>query len=117
MTDNKILLGDNILAAPEMLLLNETHLFNLFVMLDLVRRDTKGKDERRDAMDKVFYDETDCGAHVKFDQIGFHIHCIVEGSDAEFTERFDFPFNSHGLGEYLMDLEARAHDAWVEANS
>lgn len=110
-------LGNNLLAHEGHMLLNETHLYNLFALMDLVRTHTKDKQERRVIMDKVIYEETECGAHVKFDQIGFDLTCIVEGSNAEFSERFDFPFHSHGLGEYLCDLTARAHDAWVEAHN
>jgi hypothetical protein len=109
-------LGDNILATEGIMLHNESQLFNLLVDMDLIRQHTKNKDERRTIMDKVFYEETECGAHVKFDQIGFNLTCIVEGSPAEFNERFDFPFHSHAIGEVLGDIEARAHDAWVEDN-
>jgi hypothetical protein len=110
-------LGNNLLADDGIMLHNESQLFNLLVDMDLIRQHTKNKDERRKIMDTVFYDETECGAHVKFDQIGFNLTCIVEGSPAEFKERFDFPFHSHGLGEYLCDLEARTQDAWMEANN
>ena len=107
-------LGNAILSIPSNMLFNDKDLYNLFVVLDLVR----GKpDDVRKALDKVVYDETDCGAHLdKFDPIGFNVTCIVEGSPAEFNERFDYPFPSHGLGEYLCDLEARVEDAFQDSN-
>jgi hypothetical protein len=71
---------------------------------------------RRD-LDLITYDETECGARLQFNDKGFDVTCIVEGSPAEFTEKFVYPIQSHGLGEYLCDLTARAHDAWHEANS
>jgi hypothetical protein len=108
-------LGNAILSIPSNMLFNDRDLYNLFVVLDLAR-DAKPADVRKE-LDKIVYAETDCGAHLdKFDPIGFKVTCIVEGSPAEFEERFDYPFPSHGLGEYLCDLEARVDDAFQDAN-
>lgn len=109
-------LGNAILSIPGNMLFNVKDLYNLMVVLDLVRGAAPTNTLRKSALAKIVYDETECGARIEFDKIGFNITCIVEGSDAEFKERFDFPFNSHGLGEYLCDLEARVDDAFEDAN-
>ena len=101
-------LGNFILAQPCIMLHKDTDLYNLFVAMDLTRGAISDK---RKEIARVIYDETECGARVHYDPIGFNITCIVEGSNAEFNERFDYCFPSHGLGEYLCDLEARVIDA------
>ena len=109
-------LGNAILSIPGNMLFKNQDLYNLFVTLDLVRGAAPTKTLRNKAIAEIVYRETECGARIEFDQIGFNITCIVEGNDAEFKERFDYPFNSHGLGEYLCDLEARVDDAFEDAN-
>lgn len=107
-------LGNAILASPERMLLNEKDLFSLLVH-DLNNLAVPSYDKRINMSD-IIYEQTDCGAGIQFDQMGFNITCIIEGSCVEFNERFDYPFSSHGLGEYLCDLESRVEDAFQDKN-
>lgn len=106
-------LGNALLSIENHTIKCDRDLFNLFIILDLVRN-AESADIQRD-MDLIIFDETECGARLQFNSKGFHVNCIVEGSNAEFSERFFYPVQSHGLGEHLCDLTARAHDAWCEA--
>jgi hypothetical protein len=40
-------------------------------------------------IEKAVYKGTDCGAWIKFDSEGIRVGTIVEGSDAEYSERID----------------------------
>jgi hypothetical protein len=40
-------------------------------------------------IDKAIYKGTGCGAWVRFDELGIMVGTIVEGSDAEYSERID----------------------------
>lgn len=62
------------------------------------------------------YKYTDCGAWVSWDDGSVSIGSIVEGSDAEFSKTFSFPFTSRELEAWLEDLENLTDEAWHEAN-
>lgn len=40
-------------------------------------------------IDRAVYKNTDCGAWIRFDEQGIKVGTIVEGSDAEYSERID----------------------------
>ena len=40
-------------------------------------------------IDKAIFKGTNCGAWVRFDELGIMVGTIVEGSDAEYSERID----------------------------
>ena len=85
-----------------------------------------GKDTAR-LLDRALYKGTDCGAWVKFDAEGILVGSIVEGSDAEFSERVDvtgIEMSDEGeveLQKRFWDTVERinqlACDAWDEANA
>jgi hypothetical protein len=102
-------LGNSILSIECNMLFKNKDLYNLFVTLDLVRG--VSQDIQSD-LAKVFFNE--CGATIKFDPIGFDLTIIPEGADAIFKERFDYPFPSHGLGEWLCDTSARIDDLYQD---
>ena len=102
-------LGNAILSIESNMLFKDTDLYNLFVTLDLIRG--KSKDTRLD-LSTIFFNEI--GATVKYDPIGFNLTIVPEGADAIFQERFDYPFPSHGLGEWLCDTAARIDDLYQD---
>lgn len=71
----------------------------------------------RKSFGNMLYGETACGAWIEFDDNGFNVGSIVEGSDAEFSERFDYPFQSDKFFDYIEQLEKQTEDAWNEANN
>lgn len=62
------------------------------------------------------YDNTACGAWIKWDMKKVQVGSIVEGSDAEFSNTFYFPFDSDGFNMYIEELEKLTDEAWHEAN-
>lgn len=54
-----------------------------------------GCDETAEAVNRAVYKNTDCGAWINFDETGIVVGTIVEGSDAEYSERIDLD----GVGE------------------
>ena len=102
-------LGNAILSIECNMLFKNKDLYNLFVVLDLVRG--KSQDIQGD-LSTIFFNEV--GATVKYDPIGFNLTIVPEGADAIFTERFDYPFPSHGLGEWLCDTAARIDDLYQD---
>ncbi|MFZ9681385.1 MAG: hypothetical protein ACO3CL_08195 [Bacteroidia bacterium] len=86
------------------------------------------RDARESDIDRALYKGTDCGAWIKFDADGILVGTIVEGSDAEFSERISLD----GLDDLDQDeadrelcerfwsaveaIESAASDAWHEAN-
>ena len=80
--------------------------------------------ERR--IDRAVYKGTDCGAWVLFDEKGIVVGSIVEGSDAEFSERIDLTgIDISDKGAELLTqrfwdtvekINGLACDAWEEAN-
>lgn len=112
-------LGNNLISFENHVIKSIRDLHNLFVLMDLPLARCYPEDIHLvKEVDTIFYDETDCGAHIQdVTDEGFNVSCIVEGSDAEFLDYIKFPVHSQNLGAYLCDLDARAHDAWFEANS
>lgn len=102
-------LGNAILSIECNMLFNNKDLYNLFVVLDLARG--KSQDIQGD-LSTIFFNEM--GATVKYDPIGFNLTIVPEAADAIFTERFDYPFPSHGLGEWLCDTSARIDDLYQD---
>lgn len=77
----------------------------------------KGKGlESPEQLEHYVYKYTDCGAWINWDDVSVTIGSIVEGSDAEFSERFCFPVESDDLDDWVMQLESLCEDAWNEAN-
>lgn len=90
--------------------------------------DLYGCDPTPESIDRSVYKNTDCGAWCQFDEYGILVGSIVEGSDAEFSERVDVT----GLEELsekkskrelirrfratLKEIEELASEAWREAN-
>lgn len=80
--------------------------------------------ERR--IDRAVYKGTDCGAWVLFDEKGIVVGSIVEGSDAEFSERIDLTgIDISDAGAEILTqrfwntvekINDLACDAWEEAN-
>lgn len=78
-------------------------------------------------IEKAIYKGTDCGAWIKFDENGIMVGSIVEGSDAEFSERIDvsgtgdvddpFQLISDRVFAALERINKAACEAWDEANS
>lgn len=69
-----------------------------------------------DELESDIYDYTDCGAWITWDDNSVTIGSIVEGSDAEFAESFQFPVDSDELDAWVAELERLCDDAWHEAN-
>ena len=63
------------------------------------------------------YKGTDCGAWINWTCSKVNIGSIVEGSDAEFSESFEFPFDSSAVDNWLEELETLTTSAWNEANA
>ena len=77
----------------------------------------KGKGlEKPEQLEHYVYKYTDCGAWIVWDDNGVEIGSIVEGSDAEFSERFLFPVESNELDAWITELEQLCDEAWHEAN-
>ena len=69
-----------------------------------------------DHLNHYAYKYTDCGAWISWDEKTVTIGSIVEGSDAEFSRTFTFPFNSELADAWINDLEELCDQAWHEAN-
>lgn len=69
-----------------------------------------------DRLEHDIYKYTDCGAWIKWTPTLVEIGSIVEGSDAEFSEQFVFPFSSNSFDDYVTELEATVDYYWHEAN-
>ena len=77
-------------------------------------------------IDRAVYKGTDCGAWVLFDEKGIVVGSIVEGSDAEFSERIDLTgvdISDEGakilterFWNTIEKINGLACDAWEEAN-
>ena len=65
---------------------------------------------------RAIYKYTDCGAWIDWDSNGVAIGAIVEGSDAEFSRYFDYPFTSEAYENWLEELDVLTDEAWHEAN-
>jgi hypothetical protein len=75
---------------------------------------------------KWVYKGTDCGAWVKFDEQGIIVGSIVEGSDAEFSQRIDLSgigMDDSGAEELnkrfwsaLEEINQLAVDEWNECH-
>ncbi len=72
--------------------------------------------ERPEQLHRYVYKYTDCGAWIAWDDNSVTIGSIVEGSDAEFSERFEFPVDSDVLDGWVNELEQLCDEAWHEAN-
>ena len=69
------------------------------------------KSDMKKSISSIVYSETDCGAWITYDNKGINIGSIVEGSDAEFSTRFDYPFLAKSLANYIDDLEIMVEEA------
>jgi hypothetical protein len=102
-------LGNEILAAPNMPITDEE---SLFKFLTLTLDNASAYEDKRKVMSSIFYGDTPAGVRIDFHDIAFNLTVIPEAADAHFQERFNYPFWSHNLGEYLCDLEARIDDLY-----
>lgn len=62
------------------------------------------------------YKYTECGASIDIQEDGVSVGSIVEGSDAEFYNKFCYPFESEELDNWIDELEILCDEAWQEAN-
>lgn len=69
-----------------------------------------------DHIEKALYKSTACGAWIRWDNRSATIGSIVEGSDAEFSYTFCFPFDEQKLWDFLELLEKLTGAAWKIAN-
>ena len=69
-----------------------------------------------DSLEHDIYKYTDCGAWIRWDASGVECGSIVEGSDAEFSEYFSFPFTGEEFDLWIAELERLCNEAWHEAN-
>lgn len=69
-----------------------------------------------DHLKRTIYDETYCGAFIEWDDHSVCIGSIVEGSDAEFDQWFNFPVQSDTIDNWIEELEGLCDEAWHEAN-
>lgn len=65
---------------------------------------------------RAIYKYTDCGAWISWDEKSVTIGSIVEGSDAEFSRTFLFPFTKDEVDDWVAELEQLCDEAWHEAN-
>lgn len=68
-------------------------------------------------LEHAIYKGTDCGAWINWTCSKVNIGSIVEGSDAEFSRSFEFPFDSSSVSNWLEELETLTTSAWNEANA
>lgn len=77
----------------------------------------KGKGlECPEQLNRYVYKYTDCGAWIAWDDSSVTIGSIVEGSEAEFSEVFNFPVDSDVLDAWVNELECLCATAWAEAH-
>ena len=62
------------------------------------------------------YKYTDCGAWIDWTDRTVTIGSIVEGSDAEFSNTFEFPVYLSEINGWFDELERLTDEAWHEAN-
>lgn len=67
-------------------------------------------------LEKAIYKGTECGAWIRWDDDTVSIGSIVEGSDAEFDETFEFPVDPEDIEAWTDELECLCDEAWHEAN-
>lgn len=67
-------------------------------------------------LERAIYKDTECGAWITWDDDHVCVGSIVEGSDAEFSKTFSFPFPSHEYDNWIETLEEWCDEAWHEAN-
>ena len=68
-------------------------------------------------LERAIYKGTNCGAWINWTCSKVNIGSIVEGSDAEFSRSFEFPFDSSAVSNWLEELETLTTSAWNEANA
>lgn len=68
-------------------------------------------------LEHALYRCTDCGAWINWTCSKVNIGSIVEGSEAEFSRSFSFPFDSRDVDLWLDELEGLTTAAWNEANA
>lgn len=61
-------------------------------------------------IDRAIYKETDCGAWVRFDTEGLIVGTIVEGSDAEYSERIELTDDEDELCKRFWDAIQRCEE-------
>lgn len=69
-----------------------------------------------DCLEHDVYKYTKCGAWIVWDDSSVTIGSIVEGSDAEFEKKFEYPIDSDEIDNWINDLEELCDEAWKEAN-
>lgn len=67
-------------------------------------------------LNRAMFKYTDCGAWIDWDDKSVSIGSIVEGSDAEFSKTFAFPFTSEEYENWMIELDVLTDEAWAEAN-
>ena len=65
---------------------------------------------------RSLYKYTSCGAFIEWNEKSVEIGSIAEGSDAEFTATYDFPFRMKDIEAWIEELEVLCEKAWIEAN-
>ena len=68
------------------------------------------------SLKRAIYRGTECGAWIEWNTEKVVIGSIVEGSEAEFSEEFRFPFDSKKYDDWIEELEALCDQAWWDAN-
>lgn len=71
------------------------------------------EDER---LSRIVYKNTQCGGWFRTFDKGVEIGTIVEGSDAEFSRRLEYPFTAGQYEAAWSEIESLADAAWHEAN-
>jgi hypothetical protein len=72
--------------------------------------DNIGSEPDQKSIDRAIYKETDCGAWVRFDDKGIMVGTIVEGSDAEYSERIELSDQEDELCKRFWDAIQRCQD-------
>ena len=67
-------------------------------------------------MKRDVYDATECGAWIDWNDTSVTVGSIVEGSEAEFSNTFAFPFHASDYDTWMDELERLCDEAWHEAN-
>ena len=69
-----------------------------------------------DHLKRTLYKYTGCGAWIEWTDATVSIGSIVEGSDAEFSQTFTFPFQAAAIDAWIEELEYLTDEAWHMAN-
>lgn len=69
-----------------------------------------------DALKKDIYKTTECGAWIDWTDESVTVGSIVEGSEAEFSREFRFPFSPESIEYWVAELEELCDEAWREAH-